>query len=144
MKRSILSLLGVVLTAIMLAASACAPAPASAPSVESAAGVPAQIEAIAPATYQSQFVESSQAHLLVDVRTPEEFASGHIPGAVNIPLQELEGRLAEVPTDSPVVVYCRSGNRSAQAADLLQEAGYTQIYDLGGIAAWQAQGLPVQ
>lgn len=144
MKRSFSSLLGVLLAAIMLIVSACAPAPAPAPSAASTESTASQIQTLAPTAYQSQFVESSQAHLLVDVRTAEEFASGHIPGAVNIPLQELEGRLAEVPADSPVVVYCRSGNRSAQAADLLHEAGYTQVYDLGGITAWHAQGLPVQ
>lgn len=126
------SALGAVLVAVILALSACGPT------------APAAVQEIAPAAYQAEFVNASQAHLLVDVRTPEEFAGGHIPGAVNIPLQELETRLAEIPTDSPVVLYCRSGNRSAQAAAILREAGYRRIYDLGGINAWQAQGLPVQ
>jgi rhodanese-related sulfurtransferase len=52
--------------------------------------------------------------------------------------------LSEVPQDKPVVLYCRSGNRSNQAAQLLDRAGYTQIYDLGGIVNWVQQGYPVQ
>ncbi len=98
---------------------------------------------ISPAQYTSQFADTNAQHLLLDVRTAEEFASGHLPGAVNISLQDLPSRLGEVPVDQPVVLYCRSGNRSGQAAALLEEAGYTQVADLGGIIDWQAAGLPV-
>ena len=74
---------------------------------------------------------------LVDVRTPGEFASGHIDGAVNIPLQELEQRLGELkPLDSPIVLYCRSGNRSGRASRLLKGAGYSAVHDLGSISRW--------
>jgi phage shock protein E len=74
---------------------------------------------------------------LVDVRTTDEFADGHLDGAVNIPVQDLEARLAEVgPKDKPVVVYCRSGGRSARAKRLLEGAGYTSVIDLGGIGNW--------
>lgn len=107
-------------------------------------GEPISARTIAPAQYQSEFVDSGATHLLVDVRTPEEFATGHIAGAVNIPLDALESRLNEVPQDQPVVLYCRSGNRSAQAADLLEKAGYSNIRDLGGIAAWTAAGYAVE
>jgi phage shock protein E len=96
---------------------------------------------ITPAQYQSQF--AGKTHLLVDVRTPEEFSGGHIPGAVNIALDKIEERLSDIPRDEPVVLYCRSGNRSGQAYELLRQAGYTSLYDLGGITAWQAQNLPV-
>jgi rhodanese-related sulfurtransferase len=99
---------------------------------------------ISPQTYVRQFKEPGAAHALIDVRTAEEFASGHIAGAVNISLQELPARLSEVPKDRPVVLYCRSGNRSAQAMDVLKASGYTNIYDMGGIIAWQSAGLPVQ
>lgn len=98
---------------------------------------------ITPAVYQEQFADGT-AHLLLDVRTPEEFAGGHIPGAVNIAVQELAQRLDELPGDQPIVIYCRSGNRSAQAAQILAGAGYTKVYDLGGIIDWSAQGYPVQ
>lgn len=102
------------------------------------------VQDITPTDYQDQFVAASTTHLLLDVRTPEEFATGHIQGAVNIPVQSLESRLSEVPDDQPIVVYCRSGNRSAQASQILVQAGYNGIYDLGGVNDWVAQGLPLQ
>lgn len=102
------------------------------------------LERISPSSYQEQFVASSSPHVLIDVRTAEEFSSGHIHGAVNIPVEALESRLSEVPEDQPVVVYCRSGNRSAQASQILAQAGYSTVYDLGGIIDWTAQGLPVE
>ncbi|MDL1899524.1 rhodanese-like domain-containing protein [Anaerolineae bacterium CFX9] len=104
----------------------------------------AAVQLITPASYQDRFAGGREGHLLIDVRTPAEFASGHIAGAVNIPVDELASRLSEVPQGQPVVVYCRSGNRSAQASRILAQAGYSDIYDLGGLNAWTAQGLPVQ
>jgi rhodanese-related sulfurtransferase len=97
---------------------------------------------ISPAEYVAQF--SDVPHLLLDVRTVGEFQSGHIAGAANIPVEELSRRLAEVPKELPVVLYCRSGNRSAHAARILRSAGYEVVYDLGGLIAWQAQGYPIQ
>lgn len=74
---------------------------------------------------------------LVDVRTPGEFAAGHIAGAVNIPLQQLDSRLAELqPRDVAVVVYCRSGHRSGNAARLLKSAGFPAVHDLGPMSRW--------
>jgi phage shock protein E len=74
---------------------------------------------------------------LLDVRSPEEFAGGHLPGAVNIPVQELERRLAEVgPTDGDLIVYCRSGHRSSRATDLLRQHGFTKVHNLGPMTAW--------
>ncbi|MDQ7011387.1 MAG: rhodanese-like domain-containing protein [Mariprofundaceae bacterium] len=82
--------------------------------------------------------------LMLDVRTPEEFAEGHIAGARLIPVQELEKRLAEVPKNRQVYVYCRSGVRSARASEMLFRAGFTHIENItGGIQAWQAAGYPV-
>jgi phage shock protein E len=101
-------------------------------------------QSLSPTAYQNQFISSNTTHFLLDVRTPEEFATGHIHGAVNIPLDVLENRLNEVPTDQPIVVYCRSGNRSAQASQILARAGYTIIYDMGGLNEWTAQGFPVE
>lgn len=102
------------------------------------------VASISPSAYQSNYVEANARHLLLDVRTPEEFASGHIPGAVNIPVESLQSRLSEISSDQDIVVYCRSGNRSAQASQILAQAGYSAIYDLGGIINWSAQGYPVQ
>ena len=74
---------------------------------------------------------------LVDVRTPSEFASGHIPGAINIPLQQLDSRLTELqPKDTPLVVYCRSGNRSGNATRMLKNAGFAAVHDLGPMSRW--------
>ena len=76
--------------------------------------------------------------LLIDVRTEEEYRTGHIPNSILIPIDDLSSRLGELPTDKSTVliVYCRTGRRSAAAADILREAGYTRIYDLGGIVSW--------
>lgn len=74
---------------------------------------------------------------LVDVRTPHEFASGHIEGARNIPLSDLPARVADLGAcDVPVVVYCASGLRSASARSILRRAGFQQVYDLGGMRRW--------
>ncbi|HEY0714662.1 MAG TPA: rhodanese-like domain-containing protein [Polyangia bacterium] len=74
--------------------------------------------------------------LLLDVRTPEEFAGRHVPGALNIPVQVLGQRLAEVGSkDREIVVYCQAGGRSARAAAELRQAGY-KVHDLGGIGNW--------
>jgi rhodanese-related sulfurtransferase len=73
--------------------------------------------------------------VLVDVRTPEEFADGHVSEAINIPVQELDARMGELSRERPVVVYCRSGRRSDAAASALRAAGYT-AHDLGPMNAW--------
>jgi len=83
--------------------------------------------------------------MLLDVRTPEEYAAGHIAGAKLIPVQELAERMAEVPRDRQVYVYCRSGRRSSRAAEMLAKAGFSRIENVaGGIIAWQAAGYPIE
>jgi rhodanese-related sulfurtransferase len=69
--------------------------------------------------------------LLIDVRSATEFASANAPGTINIPLQELGSRLAEIPKTSPVVVCCASGTRSAMAKLLLKKNGYQQVHNIG-------------
>jgi rhodanese-related sulfurtransferase len=71
---------------------------------------------------------------IVDVRTVDEFRMGAYPRAVNIPLADLNARLAEIPKDKPVIVYCHSGRRSAAAAVQLKQAGYRKIINAGGLA----------
>jgi len=76
---------------------------------------------------------------LVDVRTPGEFSSGHLDGAVNIPLDQLSRRHGELGSKKrPVVVYCHSGSRSAMAARTLQVQGFEEVIDLGPMWAWGA------
>lgn len=104
----------------------------------------ASSQLISPDNYVSQFIEDGAEHILIDVRTPQEFAEGHIAGSVNIPFDQISFRLDEIPTDMPVVVYCRSGNRSAIAARTLVENDYSQVYDMGGILSWTNAGYPVE
>ncbi len=81
---------------------------------------------------------------LLDVRQPEEWAEMHIQGAVLIPLGELESRISEIPTDRDVLIICRSGNRSTQAREILRAAGLERTTSImGGMNAWQGEGLPV-
>ena len=80
-------------------------------------------------------------HVIIDVRRPEEYAAGHIPGAVLLPNESIG---AEKPSllpdnDQIILVYCRSGRRSKQAADKLVALGYTRVYDFGGILDWTGE-----
>lgn len=101
------------------------------------------VRVIAPEAYVAEFSRVGQDHFLLDVRRPDEFAGGHLEGAVNISVETLANRLNEVPRDMPIVVYCRTGNRSQTASNILAEAGFTPIYDLGGIVAWGQKGFPI-
>jgi rhodanese-related sulfurtransferase len=88
-----------------------------------------------PAAKAHQLVKDDGA-LLVDVRSPGEFAGGHIPGALNVPLPELGARAPELTKKGkPIVVYCASGMRSASASRVLQRAG-AQVFDLGAMSRW--------
>jgi sulfur-carrier protein adenylyltransferase/sulfurtransferase len=83
--------------------------------------------------------------VLVDVRRPDEWDLAHIPGALHLPQQELPARAAEIGShETPVVVYCRVGNRSLFAAAALRKLGYDAVSMAGGIEAWSAAGLPVE
>lgn len=78
--------------------------------------------------------------MLIDVREPAEFKSGYIPGAKNIPLSQFNRRLEEIPKDRNLLLYCRSGMRSQNAARVLLKHGYTQVAHLrGGIGAWNGK-----
>ena len=83
-------------------------------------------------------MDSGDEIIILDVRTQAEYDESHIPGAILIPNETIgNGKPEQLPdTDKEILVYCRSGNRSAQAAKKLVEAGYTQIYDFGGIMDW--------
>ncbi len=85
--------------------------------------------------------------VVVDVCEPKEFAAGHIVHAINIPLSQLGARARELEKyrERPVILSCRSGNRSLKAALLLHKQGFAKVYSLaGGIAAWQRDNLPVE
>lgn len=92
---------------------------------------------ISPEEAKENLDENSEI-IVLDVRTPSEYESGHIEGAVLLPLDKLTEKASEVIPDYEKIyyVYCRSGNRSATAAQLLVDLGYKNIYDLGGISDW--------
>ena len=84
--------------------------------------------------------------VVLDVRTPEEYAEGHLDGAVLVDFYapDFAEQLAALDTDVPYLVYCRSGNRSGQAIDVMEQLGFTSVVDVdGGIVAWSDAGLPV-
>ena len=92
-------------------------------------------------------LSSDAAPVILDVRSPEEFASGHIPGAVNVPLGELSDRLValEISPTEEVVVHCQRGGRAAAAESILRESGYRNVRDLSGhMEAWRAGGYPIE
>ena len=89
---------------------------------------------------------NNEDYLFIDVRSEDEYKSGHIQGALHIPVSEIESRLDEIPIDKPAIVYCNgsSCNRSGQAASILKENGYKEVFDLigEGIFEWEEKGYP--
>lgn len=90
-------------------------------------------------------IKDNAGVFLIDVREPDEYAAGHIPGITLIPMGEVAARLAELPRDKEIIVTCRTGNRSGQVADLLREQGFSNVHNMsGGIVAWEEAGYPVE
>lgn len=83
-------------------------------------------------------LEQDKSIILIDIRTQAEYDEGHIPGCIHIPLAELEMRIDEVADslDQTIYYYCRSGVRTITAGAILEDMGYTCLYDLGGIINW--------
>lgn len=92
----------------------------------------------ATAREAKELMDSEEGYIILDVRTEEEYAGGHIPGAILIPHDDIANQAEEALTDKDqlILVYCRSGNRSRQAAEALVELGYTNVVDFGGINDW--------
>lgn len=144
---------------LFLIAAGCAdasapgsPAPASLAPATATAPVAAPATASASATVRDVDVTTLKADLdrsavplLIDVRSPAEYATGHVPGAKNVPIDEIDGRLAELGTaDAEVYVICQSGGRSARASASLAGKGRHPVNVTGGTAAWKAAGYPVE
>lgn len=104
-----------------------------------------QIEVVSPQeVYNAVYGPSGTSYQLVDVRTPEEYGASHLKNAQNICVTEddFEEKVKGLDRSKPVYVYCKKGGRSAKAAKILAEMGFTEIYDLqGGITAWDEEGL---
>ena len=89
----------------------------------------------------AQMMEEDDGHVIVDVRTQEEYDEGHIPGAICIPNEEIIDTKPELlpDVDQVILIYCRSGRRSKEAAEKLFNMGYTHIYEFGGIIDWTGE-----
>lgn len=133
---------------LLLALAACNPqaatstAPSSTTSTPAAAGSMREVDL---ATFKAD-LEADKVPVLFDVRTPQEYAEGHVAGAKLVPVQELESRLAEFEPhkDQEIYLICRSGSRSARAAQFLKSKGYDTVNVQGGTAGWIARGGAVE
>lgn len=92
-----------------------------------------------PEVIQRLIDDPPENFYLVDVRTPEEYYGGHIPGALNYPLSRIEEKQPTEDKDALLVLYCRSGNRSGQALRILESLGYTNVHNFGGIIDWDGE-----
>ncbi len=103
------------------------------------------VQKISAAEGSSVMQDMGDRLTVVDVRTPTEFAAGHVEGATNLDLEggQFSQLIESLPKNEAYLVYCQSGRRSALAADAMVQAGFTNVRDMGGIADWQAAGLPV-
>ena len=88
-----------------------------------------------------KMMKDEKDYIILDVRRPDEFAEGHIPGAINVPNEEIgTTEIAELPDKSQLIlVYCRSGRRSKEASEKLVKLGYTNIVEFGGILDWKGE-----
>ena len=86
-------------------------------------------------------MEKEAGYILLDVRTKGEYESGYIPGAINIPLSDIDDKIISFLPDKSqmILVYCRSGNRSREASDKLSKLGYSNVLEIGGINAWKGE-----
>lgn len=101
-------------------------------------------EPVAPRALAARIAAGGERPQVLDVRTPEEYAAGHVPGAVLIPHGQVAARVGELDRTRPVIVYCRSGRRSALAEDALRKAGFEVAQLQGSWQAWEAEGLPAE
>lgn len=97
------------------------------------------VKNISAAEFQQELAAKNNK-ILIDVRSPHEFQSGHIPTAVNIPVHDLGNRIGELANDKTIFIYCQSGMRSRQAGRILSKHGFTDIINLsGGIMSWRGK-----
>ncbi|MFH1512989.1 MAG: rhodanese-like domain-containing protein [Bacillota bacterium] len=130
-------ILGLSLLAVAAAVSACTGGAPAAQETQAPVSEAAEYRKINTADAKAM-IDSDVSLLILDVREQYEFDAGHIEGAVLLPSGSVSAKAAEVLPDQnqTILVYCRSGNRSKTAANMLLEMGYTQVYDFGGIIDW--------
>lgn len=104
----------------------------------------AKVASVNPREAWERLSNVSPTPVLIDVREPWEYNSGHAKGAKNIPLGQLGKRASELPRDREILIICQSGNRSRSAAEFLQQQGITQVTNVsGGTTVWRMHGLPL-
>ncbi|HEY0774849.1 MAG TPA: rhodanese-like domain-containing protein [Nocardioidaceae bacterium] len=130
MRKSLTTTLGGAAAALLMLTSACSSGSDAVEKVDAAEAV--------------EIIEAGE-HTVIDVRTPAEFAAGHVDGSENIDVSagSFEQQVEQLDKDEEYVVYCQSGNRSAQAADKMAELGFTEIVDGGGIVDLQSAGADI-
>ena len=107
----------------------------------------AVVETISPADAAALLAEAPEGLMVLDVRTPEEFSTGRLPGAVNLDYHasDFADDLAALDREVPYLLYCRTGNRSAGAREMMRKLGFTKVHEIaGGITAWAQAGLAVE
>ncbi len=118
----------------------------SASTKNASSGVPevaAEISEVSPK--EAQQAVSKAYSQFIDVRTPEEYASGHAARAENVPLDTLTANFDKLEKSEPVYIICQTGSRSKKAGEILKQAGYKNVLNVtGGTVAWQAAGLPIE
>ena len=131
--------LAIVTLILLLAVSAC-----GSPSETSTDDPGTSIRVVEPVD-ASELLDDGTDRILIDVRTPEEFDEARLDGALLIDFyrDDFEAAIDELDRDQAYVIYCRSGNRSGQAREIMAQLGFTDVADIdGGILAWDADGLP--
>jgi phage shock protein E len=146
-RRSFIGLLGVLAACPLFAQSP--PVPEGVPAPNAAAAQPAtpvvSMAQVSPDSLVKMQADKDSRVFVLDVRKPAEFAEGHVPGAVNIPYDQVASRLDEIPKDDEIVLYCHSGRRAGLAAETLAANGYTKLAHLeGDMRGWQQAGRPVE
>lgn len=134
------------LVALVITLAGCSSSASPSPTVDPGGPVPTRLPGLAPTVSVAEAAALRDGGaLMLDVREPAEWAEGHIPGAMLVPLGELQARLAEIDGTRSIVVVCRSGNRSAQGRDILLGAGFPAVTSLdGGMIDWAAAGQPTE
>jgi rhodanese-related sulfurtransferase len=101
------------------------------------------IQEITIEQYREEFENSDIDYLLLDVREVDEFMQARLPNTINIPMSEFQFRIDEVPEDKPIILVCRTGQRSMTVAQFLHANGYEELYNLDeGTLGWVQRGLP--
>ncbi|HDQ34832.1 MAG TPA: rhodanese-like domain-containing protein [Chloroflexi bacterium] len=130
------------LALILLVLTGCGAASIAAPAAEAIIIEPTLPRNLSVAEVHALYTDPDVT--VIDVREAWEYAEGHIPGALLLPLDQLPARLNEIPTDQMVIFVCRSDNRSGQATNYARQRGFTNVHNmLGGMIAWQAAGYDI-